>query len=136
MAGSIAVESIDVTLAVGGAGGGAGDGKLVDVDSSGSIETRGDFAYGILAQSVGGGGGAGGNTTTLSFNLNIVDSLEDLIPTPGGSQNVSLGGKSGGGGNGGIVDVTNRARSPRRGSWLTEFWPRASAAAAAPAAIV
>ena len=107
VAGSIAVETIDVTLAVGGDGGGAGDGKLVDVDSSGSIETRGDFAYGILAQSVGGGGGAGGNTTTLSINLDIVTALEDLIPTPGGSQNVSLGGKSGGGGHGGIVDVAN-----------------------------
>ncbi len=51
---------------VGGSGGAAGAGGDVTVqsnataNSTASITTRGDLAYGILAQSVGGGGGNGG----------------------------------------------------------------------------
>ncbi|EGJ10215.1 outer membrane autotransporter, partial [Rubrivivax benzoatilyticus JA2 = ATCC BAA-35] len=49
-----------VTLGSSGAGGGTGG--TVSVSNSGLVRTRGDFARGIFAQSVGGGGGGGGGT--------------------------------------------------------------------------
>src|SRR5690606_8975156 len=42
----------------GGDGGTGGDGGLVEVTNAGNLVTKGDDAYGLLAQSVGGGGGA------------------------------------------------------------------------------
>ncbi len=48
---------------VGGSGGAAGDGNDVSVDNEAAIETMGDSATAIFAQSVGGGGGNGGDGT-------------------------------------------------------------------------
>ena len=48
-------------LALGGSGGAGGNGGDVNVNVTGTIETYGDGAYGVLAQSVGGGGGIAGN---------------------------------------------------------------------------
>ena len=94
------------TVAIGGSGGLGGHGDTVDVDSTGTIVTLGDHAGGILAQSIGGGGGAGGDATTVSIDLGFPTSPEDLIPMPGMSFDVSIGGSGGGGGNGGNVLVT------------------------------
>jgi uncharacterized protein YhjY with autotransporter beta-barrel domain len=95
------------TVAIGGSGGVGGSGNLVDVNSSGTIMTAGDHANAILAQSVGGGGGAGGDATTMSIDLSFPTSPEDLIPMPGFSFDVSIGGSGGAGGNGGDVLVTS-----------------------------
>lgn len=69
----------------GGSGQSAGYGGEVHVTSLGNIETRGWYAHGIVAQSIGGGGGAGGN----------------------GGGIVSVGGGGASGGNGSAVTVTN-----------------------------
>ncbi len=107
MAGTIAVNSLTVSMAVGGAAGGAGNGDSVSLNSGGKTTTEGDFSYGILAQSVGGGGGAGGNSTTLMADIGIMLSWKDLLPSPDITLGVSVGGDSGSGGGGGSVVVDN-----------------------------
>ncbi len=49
--------------AVGGAGGAGGDSGAVQVDNSAAITVGGDYAAGIVAQSIGGGGGQGGQAS-------------------------------------------------------------------------
>src|SRR5690606_3462230 len=61
-----------------------------------TIRTYGDFANGVLAQSVGGGGGNGGVGSSNSYSAGGMVEV-DL--------NIGLGGLGGGGGNGGEVDV-------------------------------
>ncbi|WP_170430281.1 hypothetical protein [Ruegeria arenilitoris] len=70
---------------IGGADNG-GNGGQVTVSHGGAIETQGDFARGIVAQSIGGGGGSGG--------------------TAGGLVSLSLGGVGSNGGSGDKVSVT------------------------------
>ncbi|HWL30773.1 MAG TPA: autotransporter outer membrane beta-barrel domain-containing protein [Xanthobacteraceae bacterium] len=77
----------------GGDGGTGGNGGKVTVANNGSIKTKGQDAYGILAQSIGGGGGAGGGAVTFGPLLGF-----------------ALGGRGNGGGNGG--DVTVKAAAP------------------------
>jgi hypothetical protein len=48
-------------VSLGGSGAIGGNGNIVTVTNNGRIETHGDYARGIFAQSVGGGGGAGGD---------------------------------------------------------------------------
>ena len=98
---------ISGTVAIGGDGDGGGDGGLVDINSSGSIFTQGAHASAIFAQSIGGGGGAGGDATTVSIDLSFPMSPEDLIPMPGMSFDVAIGGSGAGGGDGGEVIVTS-----------------------------
>ena len=87
-----------VNVSVGGDGGGAGIGGDVTLIAGGtSIETRGAFSSGVVAQSVGGGGGNGGYAVGASANIG---------GAAAGSVNVGLGGKAGGGGAGGIVTAT------------------------------
>jgi len=80
------------SLGVGGNGGTGGDGGAVEVTSSSFIQTSGDGASGIMAQSVGGGGGSGG----FSF--------EGSVSAVGGAS-ISIGGGGGVGGDGGTVGV-------------------------------
>ena len=70
---------------LGGAGGSAGNGGNVNVNISGGIQTTGNRAFGIFAQSVGGGGGFGG----------------------GGDGLTSFAGSNGGNGGGGDVTVNS-----------------------------
>ncbi|MEQ1955911.1 hypothetical protein [Mesorhizobium sp. CN2-181] len=79
-------------VSVGGKGGLGGSGEKVVVSHDGAISTSGDYADGIVAQSIGGGGGVGGSSD--------VDGYKSLI-----SANVAVGGKGGTGGAGGEVDV-------------------------------
>jgi hypothetical protein len=51
-----------LNVGLGGNGGSGGRGGDVRVDHTGSIESHGDNAYGIFAQSVGGGGGSVGSS--------------------------------------------------------------------------
>ncbi|WP_165183849.1 autotransporter outer membrane beta-barrel domain-containing protein [Caulobacter soli] len=89
-------DNIAIGLSLGGSGGSAGIGRLVEVINNGKVGTTGDAATAIFAQSVGGGGGTGGMAVSAAL---------------GGarSKNVSLalGGSGGGGGKGGDVKVTS-----------------------------
>ncbi|MGO4835109.1 autotransporter outer membrane beta-barrel domain-containing protein, partial [Rhizobiaceae sp. 2RAB30] len=58
-----------------------GDGGPVSVTIDGGVTTDGDYAFGVLAQSIGGGGGFGGNATSAFI---------------GSNGNLSSDGKSGG----------------------------------------
>ncbi len=79
-------------VAVGGRGGsgGAGGGVTVDV-SGGKLNSAGDFAAGLLAQSVGGGGGNGGYAKAAGLFFST-----------------AIGGAGGSGGVGGTVDVSQQ----------------------------
>jgi hypothetical protein len=81
----------------GGGGGASGNGAAVQVSNSGTIVTRGNDAYGIFAQSVGGGGGAG-----------IGDGGSGSAQGSGSkSIGISVGGNAGSSGNGGAVSVAH-----------------------------
>ncbi|MGH6859694.1 MAG: autotransporter outer membrane beta-barrel domain-containing protein, partial [Phyllobacterium sp.] len=54
----------------GSSSGNYGDGGYVSVEADGAIITEGDYAFGILAQSIGGGGGFGGNATSAFMGSN------------------------------------------------------------------
>ena len=90
-----------ISVAVGGNGGLGGAGHEVSVSANGSdIDTAGDAAHGIFAQSIGGGGGSGGMA------------VSGAVPT-GSSVNVSvaLGGNGGGGGDAGASVSVNTSSS-------------------------
>jgi len=80
-------------VALGGDGTDGGVGGDVSVTNSGAIVTRGSFAVGIVAESIGGGGGSGGDTG-------------GLVALSG---DASLGGQSTNS-HGGAVTVTNSGR--------------------------
>jgi hypothetical protein len=104
-----------VNVGVGGSGGGGGAGQAVNVgrtdDASGfplapirgEIETAGERAYGLLAQSVGGGGGNGGFAVTSS------------VMTPV-ALNLSFGGEGGSGNAGGQVNVSSESAITTHGN--------------------
>ncbi len=107
-------------VAVGGSGGQGGVGNVVTVGNTGLIHTRGDFAGGVLAQSVGGGGGAGGNATNVSLSLNPPPTApEDFIPSPSVNFDLSIGGNGGSGAHGGTVGVTNDGSVVTEGHFAT-----------------
>ena len=112
-------------LNLGGFGAAGGDGEFVSVTSTGGVETRGDDAHAIFAQSVGGGGGTGGfsiggvlsagGTNTIAINANVGGfggaggkggdvfvEADDLTVTRGAGSNgifaQSVGGSGGDGG--------------------------------------
>src|SRR6185503_16579960 len=98
-------QTQNLTFNYGGSGGTGGTGGAVTVTNtrtgapnSGIIQTAGDFAHGIFAQSLGGGGGNG-------------SSIISMTGIAGGQAAISIGlnfGGSGGSGNtGGAVAVTN-----------------------------
>jgi uncharacterized protein YhjY with autotransporter beta-barrel domain len=92
-------------IALGGLGGAAGDGKLVEVKNSGSLSTVGGNSTGIVAQSVGGGGGSGGDAR--GFSLSFSKTAAGKGSPKATSVNVSIGGQGGAAGEGGEVRVVN-----------------------------
>jgi len=89
---------LTASVGVGGKGGGGGQGGTVLVDNAGTITTKGDLSYGVLAQSVGGGGGNGGWAVAAGLTL---------APEGGISAAVAVGGDGGSGSKGGNVTVVN-----------------------------
>ena len=81
----------------GAIGGDGNTGGNVTVDNSGLVQTAGEGAHGIFAQSIGGGGGNGG--LVLAANI--------LIGAPTSAPLIAIGGVGGDGGDGGDVTVTN-----------------------------
>jgi uncharacterized protein YhjY with autotransporter beta-barrel domain len=131
--------NISIGTTIGGSGGSAGHGRHVGVtnQASGTIETTGDHAIGVLAQSVGGGGGSGGSVqqeTAQSFGstlgapgatAGLLKQLGDwLEKAPSKMEfgsvsvgvDVRVGGNGAGGGNGGDVAVTNSGSIATQGA--------------------
>jgi hypothetical protein len=88
--------SAGVSLGIGGNASGGGDGGVVCIDNTGScatpvpailpgsITTLGDYAIGLMGQSVGGGGGNGGSATNYSL-ASFVELQIGGAGGPGGS---------------------------------------------------
>ncbi len=116
VSGGLSFKSMVANMAMGGFGGYGGAANKAFVDSAGSIDTQGDSAYGILAQSVGGGGGAGGNSVALTIALpGLQDMVQQLI-VPKMSPRSTIGGSGGSGGVGGEAEVTNKGPITTQGS--------------------
>jgi hypothetical protein len=96
IAGTIA-ENAAATFAIGGSAAKGGIGGAVLVNTTSNITTRGDLAYGLLAQSLGGGGGTGG--FAVSGQLSGGNTIAGV--------SLALGGKGGTGRDGGTVDLTS-----------------------------
>ena len=96
----------NISFAMGGQAGNGGQGNHVDVDNAatGLITTRGHFAHGIFAQSVGGGGGVGGASSTTNSAIDLQVSA-------------TLGGFGGSGTIGGQVDVDNYGQIQTSGAF-------------------
>ncbi|WP_127091966.1 autotransporter outer membrane beta-barrel domain-containing protein [Aquabacter cavernae] len=77
-----------LVVTVGGRGGAGGNGGQAYAYNAGTLLTVGDYASGIIVQSIGGGGGNGGRAAGWSHEIGV-----------------SVGGSAGGGGNGGAVSV-------------------------------
>ncbi|HEY5755346.1 MAG TPA: hypothetical protein VIU34_05955 [Steroidobacter sp.] len=88
-------KSPSVSVSVGGSGGTASHGNLVDVFTEADVTTNGYGSHAIFAQSLGGGGGNGGFSIAGSATTDVV------------AMSASLGGLGGGGGHGEHVNVTN-----------------------------
>lgn len=96
--GSQAGVAISVAVAVGGAGGTGGTGGAVTVTNEGLVATRGQDAYGVFAQSVGGGGGSGGAGDASSAASQAKFSV---------ATSIGVGGTGGTGGHADTVTMTN-----------------------------
>ena len=124
---SITVASADeaakgassLNIALGGSGGSGNRAGAVSVYNDGLIETRGEAAYGILAQSIGGGGGDGGQAVAMTraalegtpASSDIVSDARALFASRDRSDYfVAVGGSGGSGGDGGDVTVVNDGR--------------------------
>lgn len=90
-----AMNSASATVAIGGTGGTGATGGVVMITTGGAIETRGNYATAVQAQSVGGGGGMGGFGAGLSTGLGA-DSAQIAV---------SIGGTGGTGNHGGDVTI-------------------------------
>jgi len=108
------------SLSVGGNGGGASNGGLVDVTNTGDIVTRGAESHGVMAQSVGGGGGIGGQAQYGLSSLpseGDLNTIESIIGAGVGvlagqtkmykDLSIVLGGSGGSSGDGGTVVIDN-----------------------------
>lgn len=106
-----------LSLSMGGNGGDGKYGGTVNVTNTGSIDTQGEYSYGIKAQSIGGGGGSGGASGSVMANFSSMIPIPDEYPT--GSINIalSLGGSGGTGGTGGTVNVTNNGQITTEGDF-------------------
>ena len=87
------------SVAIGGTGGDGGVAGTVEVENAGIIETNGNDAHGLIAQSVGGKGG------NAFVKISGDTSLTNDDKSKGGK--FSLGGSGGEGGKGNFVKVTN-----------------------------
>lgn len=99
--------SFSLNLSLGGSGGASGNGGSVLVNNAGLVETFGEQAHGIHAQSVGAGGGTGGAVEASSASWQSkAAAIPGLLEITAG---VSIGGAGGGAGNGGDVEVFHYA---------------------------
>ena len=109
-------KTVNLNAAIGGKGGTGNNSGEVIVRNEGWIETGGDAAHGIFAQSVGGGGGVGGDARTISLVLG--KPALPLLGTSGMNKSGSLavGGSGGGASDGDLVHVLNTGDILTRGA--------------------
>ena len=100
-------DGATANFGVGGNGGTGNNGNIVTVDTSGTVTTTGQGAYGIMALSQGGGGGDGGWGMAISGGT-AADSNGTLVG--------AIGGNGGTGNKGGAVNLTNTADVTTLGS--------------------
>ncbi len=129
---NLADHRVTVDTNVGGGGGAGGNGKAVEVENHGAIETRGISAPGIFAQSVGGGGGDGGGASSQTLFVTgfcsfiFSNAVFDCEYRPFGqsisrefrtsySADFNIGGKGKAAGKGGEVRVDNTANIATEG---------------------
>jgi outer membrane autotransporter protein len=110
--------SANFDLAIGGNGGSGATGGDVEVENDGTILTEGNFAAGVMAQSVGGAGGIGGDARTIQVEL-TADPMDFLPLTALTSLDMTLvfGGTGGSGSNGGVVTVINESNVTTTGAF-------------------
>ena len=100
--------SFSITMAIGGDGGTGGIGGQIGIDNLGTIVTEGDFANGVMAQSVGGSGGIGGDARTIDIEFSMDPDDYSGLPDPMSyGMTMRFGGDGGMGGHGGNVRVDN-----------------------------
>jgi hypothetical protein len=99
-------KTLSATLMFGGEGGQGNIGGKVTVKSASEVETGGDDAHGIFAQSVGGGGGSGGSAEGILLSSSGLLPLKESKAKNLGLE-LTAGGDGGAGNKGGIVSVTN-----------------------------
>ena len=104
-----------VSLNVGGFGGDGGIAGNVTVDNEAVIDTTGENAHGVFAQSIGGGGGNGGMVLVLNKTLGSAKKAQGS-KTPGSEKMLSVGGVGGNGGDAGTVVVNNSGQIVTRGA--------------------
>ena len=109
-AGGKAEVGIAGKVGIGGAAGAAGNGGTVRVVVQGTIDTSGDDAHAIFAQSVGGGGGVAGSVERG------LPKLSESQPTLDLGLGLAFGRSGGGGGDGGTVSVTADGTLVTRGA--------------------
>lgn len=133
---------VESSISVGGSGGKGGNGGDVSLtnNAGGQIQTSGDLAFGMFAQSIGGGGGVGGASTpnaglgnpmALSLGASAVDS-GDFVSGKGGQANLTNAGSitttgdhgvgmlaQSVGGGGGIATVAGQTQNPDTGMFDT-----------------
>ncbi|WP_155765372.1 hypothetical protein [Mesorhizobium erdmanii] len=117
---SSSAQNTNISVAIGGNGALAGDGKDVNVNNHGNIETglvttnkdiagdtviTGNSGYGIFAQSIGGGGGIGGRANSINVLVGKGEAPEDALINV--AMSVAVGGQGGAAGDGGHVTVNN-----------------------------
>jgi len=110
--------SANFDLAIGGNGGSGATGGYVEVNNYGTIQTKGNFAAGVMAQSVGGSGGIGGDARSIQVEL-TADPMDFLPLTSLASLDMTMvfGGTGGTGSNGGNVKVTNESNVTTTGAF-------------------
>jgi len=106
-----------LSMVMEGASGAAGNGGTVSVTNSGNIATQGDFAHGIVAQSVGGGGGLAGmlnpqGVTETTFGAGMRGILKQIEGV-----GASFAGSVGGNGSGGEVTVAQTGNITTQGRY-------------------
>ncbi|HWB50662.1 MAG TPA: hypothetical protein VG651_16255 [Stellaceae bacterium] len=110
LAASASSPALNLSNAVGGSGGDGGIGSTVFAtnNANGTISTTGDYAIGIIAESVGGGGGDGGGAEAIG---NALSKRQNINITN------SVGGTGGKGGSGGEVTVVDAGQIETEGKF-------------------
>ncbi|WP_291009949.1 hypothetical protein [Hydrogenophaga sp.] len=93
---------INLAFSLGGGGGNGNVGGAASVLNNAGLNTSGDNAHGIYAESVGGGGGSGGNSLTALIGASGTAKAQTI------NLSTAIGGKGGEGNNGGVVTVSSQ----------------------------
>ena len=109
----------NLSITLGGSGGGSSNGETVTVTNAADISTKGSHASAISAQSIGAGGGSGGNGTIGTENAfegsvgDVVSFGEKLLKIERVEAKhdlgITLGGSGGASGNGGSITITHES---------------------------